>query len=58
MNQESAQQLALGLWYNTNKAGVVSLEYNQANLTLAASYDMPISSALNTAQQTGIFELA
>jgi len=58
MNKESAQELGLGLWYNTNKAGVVSLEYNQANLTLAASYDVPVSSALNTALQTGVFEIA
>ena len=58
MNKESAQELGVGLWYNTNKAGVISLEYNQDNLTLAASYDLPISSELNTAQQTGIFELA
>lgn len=58
MNRERQQQVALGLWYNTNQAGVVSLEYQQENLSLAASYDQPVSNELNTALQTGIFEIS
>lgn len=58
MNRENEQQLGFGLWYNTNKAGVVSLEYSQANLTLAGSYDLPMSSEISTSQKAGIFELA
>ena len=55
---EGTKQLGLGLWYHSNDAGVVSLEYNQPNLTLAASYDHPVSTEINTAQGRGIFELA
>ena len=55
---EGTKQLGLGLWYHSNDAGVVSLEYNQPNFTLAASYDHPVSTEINTAQGRGIFELA
>ena len=55
---QGTKQLGLGLWYHSNDAGVVSLEYNQPNLTLAASYDHAVSTEINTAQGRGIFELA
>jgi type IX secretion system PorP/SprF family membrane protein len=58
MNRERQQQLAFGMWYNTNQAGVLSLEYQQDNLSIATSYDLPVSNELNTALQTGIFEIS
>ncbi len=58
LNRVRQQQLALGMWYNTNRAGVLSLEYQQENLSIATSYDLPVSSELNTALQTGIFEIS
>lgn len=54
LNGERQQQVALGLWYNTNRAGVLSLEYQQENLSIATSYDLPLSDV----QQTGIFEIS
>lgn len=56
--EQGTKQIGLGLWYHSNDAGVVSLEYNQPNLTLAASYDHPVSTEINTAQGRGIFEIA
>lgn len=58
LNAERQQQVSLGMWYNTNRAGVLSLEYQQENLSIATSYDVPMSGALNTALQTGIFEIS
>ena len=52
-----AKKLALGLWYNTNELGVVSVAYEQPNFTVGTSYDLPIGNELRTAQN-GIFELA
>lgn len=54
---EIAKKINLGLWYNTNKLGVFSVAYEQPNLTVGVSYDLPVSADLN-AGQNGIFELA
>jgi hypothetical protein len=54
LNRERQQQVSLGLWYNTNRMGVFSLEYQQENLSIATSYDVPMSEV----QQTGIFEIS
>ncbi|TRX53379.1 type IX secretion system membrane protein PorP/SprF [Fulvivirga sp. M361] len=56
--EQGTNQIGLGLWYNSNDAGVVSLEYNQPNLTVAASYDLPVSTERSAIQTRGIVELA
>lgn len=56
-SEEGIKKIELGLWYNTNDLGVFSIAYEQPNLILGVSYDLPVGSDLNTAQN-GIFELA
>ncbi len=56
--EQAKKQVGFGLWYNSNQAGIVSLEYQQANFVMAASYDFPLNSTLNTAQNSGVIELA
>lgn len=56
-NEEGPKKIELGLWYNTNDLGVFSLAYEQPNIIVAASYDLPVGDELNIGQN-GIFELA
>ena len=56
--ENGAQTIGLGTWYNTNEAGVMSLEYSQKQFLVAASYDVPVGDALSTAAPGGVFELA
>ncbi|MEQ9299362.1 MAG: PorP/SprF family type IX secretion system membrane protein [Cyclobacteriaceae bacterium] len=51
------KQLGFGLWYNTNKLAVLSAEYSQSGVTVAMSYDLPLSNQLSMGGGT-IFELA
>ncbi|MDF9797890.1 type IX secretion system PorP/SprF family membrane protein [Catalinimonas alkaloidigena] len=55
---EYPQQLSLGAWYNSNKAGVFALEYEKSSYLIGISYDIPMLSDLSTMQQGGIFEVA
>lgn len=55
--EEGVKKIELGVWYHTNKLGIFSLAYEQPNLTVGVSYDIPTGTDLNTAQN-GIFELA
>lgn len=55
---ESDQKLGLSFWYSNNKTAILGLEYSQPKLIVAASYDIPVSQELNTAQRNGVFELA
>lgn len=58
MNAGNANnKIELGIWYNSNDLGVFSMAYEQSNLTIAASYDLPLASEL-ASTQTGVFELA
>lgn len=54
---DRSRKVELGLWYNTNDLGVFSIAYEQSNITVGASYDLPIGNDLSTGQN-GIFELA
>lgn len=54
---EGAKRIELGAWYNTNDLGVFSLAYEQPNLIIAASYDIPVGNTLGIGQN-GIFEIA
>ncbi|QSE98792.1 PorP/SprF family type IX secretion system membrane protein [Fulvivirga lutea] len=56
-SEEGVKKIDLGIWYNTNNLGVFSIAYEQPNLTIGVSYDLPVGADLNTAQN-GIFELA
>ncbi len=56
--EQAKKQVGFGLWYNSNQAGIVSLEYQQTSFVMAASYDFPLNSTLNTAQNGGVIELA
>ncbi len=49
--------LGLGAWYNTTSALIMSLEFNQPNYLIAASYDIPTSSDVSNIQRNGVFEL-
>lgn len=49
--------LGLGAWYNTTNALIMSLEFNQPNYLIAASYDIPTSSDISNIQRNGVFEL-
>jgi len=55
--EDGTKQIGLGLFYNTNNLGIVSIEYSQPEFVLAVSYDFPLSSTLSSAQN-GIVELA
>ncbi|MBL3658254.1 PorP/SprF family type IX secretion system membrane protein [Fulvivirga sediminis] len=55
--EEGQKKIELGLWYNTNDLTVFSIAYEQPNITIGLSYDLPISTDLS-AGQNGIFELA
>ncbi|MEM7551615.1 MAG: PorP/SprF family type IX secretion system membrane protein [Bacteroidota bacterium] len=54
---QNQKRIELGLWYNTNDLGVVSIAYEQDNFVIGTSYDVPVGSDLSTGQN-GIFELA
>ncbi|UII19076.1 PorP/SprF family type IX secretion system membrane protein [Fulvivirga ligni] len=56
-SEEGQKKIELGLWYNTNDLTVFSIAYEQPNITIGLSYDLPISTELS-AGQNGIFELA
>ncbi|MEQ9300228.1 MAG: PorP/SprF family type IX secretion system membrane protein [Cyclobacteriaceae bacterium] len=56
-SEEGVKKIELGLWYNTNNLGVFSVAYEQSDLTLGVSYDLPVGADL-TRTQNGIFELA
>lgn len=56
-NREGVKKIELGLWYNTNGLCVFSMAYEQSNLTVGVSYDVPVADKLSTGQN-GIFELA
>ena len=53
----SSKQVGMGLWYDTNRLAVVSLEYRSEAYTIAASSDIPLSGTLSSVQR-GIMELA
>jgi type IX secretion system PorP/SprF family membrane protein len=55
---EYPQQISLGAWYNSNKAGVFAFEYDKSSYLVGLSYDIPMISDLNTMQRGGIFEVA
>lgn len=55
---EYPQHISLGVWYNSNKAGVFALEYAKSRYLVGLSYDIPMMSELGTLQQGGIFEVA
>jgi len=55
--EEDFKKLILSLWYNSNSIGVMSLAYEQKRIMLGASYDLPLGTGFNMAQN-GIFELA
>lgn len=48
--ENGKKQIGLGLFYNTNDLGIVSIEFSQPEFTLAASYDFPVSTELNAAR--------
>ncbi len=54
---EKAKKIDLGLWYNTNDLGVFSIAYEQPNMIIGASYDIPVGNELSQGQNS-IFELA
>ncbi|MEL7004102.1 MAG: PorP/SprF family type IX secretion system membrane protein, partial [Bacteroidota bacterium] len=56
-SKDGVEKIELGLWYNTNDLGVFSVAYERPNLILGISYDLPVGTEINTAQN-GIFELA
>ena len=56
-SEEGVKKIELGLWYNTNDLGVFSIAYEQPNLILGVSYDLPVGSDLSEVKN-GIFELA
>ncbi|WP_188462985.1 PorP/SprF family type IX secretion system membrane protein [Marivirga lumbricoides] len=55
--EKAGKKIELGLWYNSNDLGVFSMSYEQANLSIGASYDMALANDLGNTQN-GIFELA
>lgn len=55
--EEGIKKIELGLWYNTNDLGVFSVAYEQPNLILGVSYDLPVGNDLSNVKN-GIFELA
>ena len=50
-------EVGLGVWYNTNKFGVVSLEFNQPHYLLSLSYDLPFGQDVSAINSNGIFEV-
>lgn len=56
-SEKENKKIELGLWYNSNDLGVFSIAYEQSDLTIGVSYDLPVGSDLSITQN-GIFELA
>ncbi|GAB3332653.1 hypothetical protein GCM10027429_12260 [Marivirga atlantica] len=54
---EDFKKLILSLWYNSNSIGVMSLAYEQKRIAVGVSYDIPVGTGFNLAQN-GIFEFA
>ncbi|WP_375580424.1 PorP/SprF family type IX secretion system membrane protein [Marivirga tractuosa] len=54
---EDFKKLILSLWYNSNSIGVMSLAYEQKRIAVGVSYDIPVGTGFNMAQN-GIFEFA
>jgi outer membrane protein OmpA-like peptidoglycan-associated protein len=50
--------LGIGAWYDTNKAMVLSAEFNQPNYLISVSFDVPTSSDVNAFQRGSVFEIA
>ncbi|MEQ9297266.1 MAG: PorP/SprF family type IX secretion system membrane protein [Cyclobacteriaceae bacterium] len=54
---QSTKQIGFGGWYNTNESVMLSLQYQQHNLAVAFSFNLPSGDDLAIARD-GVFEIA
>ncbi|GAA5040658.1 hypothetical protein GCM10011506_41450 [Marivirga lumbricoides] len=56
--QNSFKKMILGLRYNSNSVGILTLAYEQERVIVGAGYDLPMADTGFNEAQNGIFELA